>query len=200
MAIWHCCQYEIMIPTSTHLSPDFPACDNGCILTWTGTAAESVATERGQLLSRFRGHWNNCVGVDTYILSLKGLRTLICSFMPSCPKTMSTVVCSEGPGVYTSVHWSYSLGTWNLLGTHLFSLLLHYMYDETYFTTVVYDVATKFFKIDPLSNLFMSRFLRRIESFISKNLDYTTLKAKLLYYWKFDIFDNTTSWLNKCAV
>jgi hypothetical protein len=45
MAIWHCRQYEIMIPTSTHLSPDFPACDNGCILTWTETAAESVATE-----------------------------------------------------------------------------------------------------------------------------------------------------------
>jgi hypothetical protein len=56
------------------------------------------------------------------------------------------------------------------------------MYDETYFTTVVYDVATKFFKIDSLSNLFMSRSLHRIESFISKNLDYTTLKAKLLYY------------------
>jgi hypothetical protein len=68
------------------------------VASWLGPELlQSQWLLRVQLLSRFRGHWNNCVGVDKYILYLKGLRTLICSFVPSCPKTMSRVVRSEGP-------------------------------------------------------------------------------------------------------
>jgi hypothetical protein len=98
------------------------------VASWLGPKLlQSQWLLRVQLLSRFRGHWNNCVGVDKYILYL---RMLICSGW--------CALCCEGPRCSYFCSLVTFLGNMEFIGNAFVLPLASLLYDETYFTTVVY--------------------------------------------------------------